>query len=62
MQSKGRSTRPVTVVYKGRQVMTCLSIAEAQRQTGHFVTTIRNYAYNGRQTMDGYSYQLGERK
>jgi hypothetical protein len=40
--------------------MTCLSIAEAQRQTGHFVTTIRYYAQTGRQTMDGYGYRLGE--
>ena len=60
MQRKGRNTRPVTVVYQGRQLMTCLSIAEAQRQTGHFVTTIRDYAQTGRQTMDGYGYRLGE--
>jgi len=60
MQRKGRNTRPVTVVYQGRQLMTCLSIAEAQRQTGHFVTTIRAYAQTGRQTQDGYGYRMGE--
>lgn len=59
---QGRKTRPVTVIYQGRQLMTCLSVAEAQRQTGHVVTTIRDYARMGRQTMDGYAYQLGERR
>ena len=59
---KSRRTRAVTVIHQGQPVMTCLSIAEAQRQTGHFVTTIRYYAQTGRQTMDGYAYQLGERR
>ena len=40
--------------------MTCLSMAEAARQTNHFVTTIREYACRGRQTMDGYAYKMGE--
>jgi len=60
MQRKGRNTRPVTVIYQGRQLMTCLSMAEAARQTNHFVTTIREYACRGRQTMDGYAYKMGE--
>ncbi|NBK26048.1 MAG: hypothetical protein EOM68_29040 [Spirochaetia bacterium] len=55
---KSRKTRAVTVIQNGKPVMTCLSIAEAQRQTGHFVTTIRDYAQTGRQTMDGYKYRL----
>jgi hypothetical protein len=50
----------VTIIHQGRAVMTCLSIAEAQRQTGHFVTTIRAYAQTGRQTQDGYGYRMGE--
>ncbi len=57
---QGRKTRPVTVIYQGRQVMTCLSVAEAQRQTGHIVTTIREYAHKGRATSDGFSYRLEE--
>jgi hypothetical protein len=57
---QGRKTRPVTVIYQGRQVMTCLSVAEAQRQTGHIVTTIREYANKGRATSDGFSYRLEE--
>jgi hypothetical protein len=40
--------------------MTCLSVAEAQRQTGHIVTTIREYANKGRATSDGFSYRLEE--
>jgi hypothetical protein len=40
--------------------MTCLSVAEAQRQTGHIVTTIREYAHKGRATSDGFSYRLEE--
>lgn len=57
---KGRKTRPITVIYRGHQVMTCLSIVEAQRQTGHAATTIREYANKGRVTSDGYSYRLEE--
>jgi hypothetical protein len=40
--------------------MTCLSVTEAQRQTGHAATTIREYANKGRVTSDGYSYRLEE--
>ena len=57
---KPHRTRAVTIIHQGRAVMTCLSIAEAQRQTGHFVTTIRAYAQTGRQTQDGYGYRMGE--
>jgi len=60
MQGKGRKHRLVTVFYHGRLLMTCFSVTEAQRQTGHVVGTIREYSQKGLQTADGYSYQLGE--
>ena len=60
MKRSGRKYRMVTVFFKGNPLMTCFSVTEAQYQTGHVVNTIREYSQHGLQTVDGYSYQLGE--